>query len=39
MQETVKLESIDEILRNLNANPEYYNKAKEQEFERFDSDE
>lgn len=38
MNETVKLESIDEILRNLKSNPNYYNTGKEQEFARFDRD-
>lgn len=37
-QETTILPSLDEILGNLKSNPEYYNKAKEQEFDRFDRD-
>ena len=33
------IDSIDEILRNLKKDPEYYNHAKEQAFSRFAADE
>jgi len=36
--EIIQLESIDIILSNLKKNPEYYNHAKKESFDRFDRD-
>jgi hypothetical protein len=38
MNQETGLESIDEILKNLQKDPEYYNAHKVQEFNRFDED-
>lgn len=36
--ETIKLETIDQIMRNLKDNPDYYNHGSNQNFDRFDRD-